>query len=193
MGATTYAGIDYSHGRSNFNTETGIHFGIIPANDLAHWIYDEFESDYGDPFCPSCSGPVLSSGDDKVPEESADDKDYYCPSCKDSFWSDGCYPDEAIGLNMTGDTYTSFIDDHGDCWVMKSPFYTRAQWCSPCAPGAGYLRNPCPDGPRAYCFDRDMFEDDQAPYPVYSVATGCEVQEPGFFFLFPLGCRTRLQ
>ena len=31
-----------------------------------------------------------------------------------------------------------------DIWVFKSPWVTRADFCSPCAPGAGYLGS-CPE------------------------------------------------
>lgn len=49
---------------------------------------------------------------------------------------------------------------------------------APCAPGAGYLSNPCPDGPKTYCFGHDWFENDVAPYPVYRVDTGELVPPP---------------
>lgn len=65
----------------------------------------------------------------------------------------------------------------GDAWCLKSPYFTFAQFCSPCAPGACHLGNPLnlkarfADN-RAYCFGHDWFEDSIAPYPVYLVATG---------------------
>ena len=62
-------------------------------------------------------------------------------------------------------------DDH-DIFIIKSPYYTLCQFCSPCAPGAGYLMNHTPDGIKAYCFGHDWFDGERAPYPVYSVKTG---------------------
>jgi hypothetical protein len=78
-----------------------------------------------------------------------------------------------------------------DVVVLKSPYFTYAQFCSPCVPGACNLDSPLvtpPDGVcggdgferdwqklrdnRAYCLGHDFFEDGRAPYPVYSVATG---------------------
>jgi hypothetical protein len=56
-------------------------------------------------------------------------------------------------------------------WVFKSPVYTRAQFCSPCVPGAGNLDTFCPDGPKTYCLAADWFEEGKAPYNIWSVAT----------------------
>lgn len=93
--------------------------------------------------------------------------------------------------------------DDTDIFVIKSPFFTYCQFCSPCAPGAGYLMNwfklsPMADGtetkisdrpetfkalaenagfPKTYCFGHDFFDDNRAPYPVFSVATG-EIVNP---------------
>jgi len=66
--------------------------------------------------------------------------------------------------------------ESGDIFVFKSPFFTRAAFCSPCAPGACYLASPCDDGERAYCFGHEWFEGGEAPYPVYSVKTGLLVE-----------------
>lgn len=68
--------------------------------------------------------------------------------------------------------YSAESDDSGDIFITKSPFYTNAQFCSPCAPGAGYLMSPCADGPKTYCFGHDWYDNGKAPYPVYSVETG---------------------
>lgn len=71
--------------------------------------------------------------------------------------------------------YTAECGDSGDIFITKSPYYTYAQFCSPCAPGACHLENPL-DEPcennKAYCFAHDWFDDEKAPYPVYEVKTG---------------------
>lgn len=68
-----------------------------------------------------------------------------------------------------------------DVFVLASPYYTYAQFCSPCVPGACNLDSPLDHGKdwqvavrnnRAFCLGHDWFEGDRAPYPVYSVATG---------------------
>ncbi len=111
--------------------------------------------------------------------EDQKDGEYYCPDCDESFESEDAYPEEANGFYYTSDGYEAHYS--GDCvevWVTKSPYFTYAQFCSPCAPGAGYLGSPCPEGVRTYCFGHDCFEGAIAPYPVYSVATGKKVLSP---------------
>lgn len=71
-----------------------------------------------------------------------------------------------------------------DIIVLKSPFYTYAQFCSPCVPGAGNLDHPfvCEFGdvgyaraaeeqgwPKVFCLGHDFFEGNRAPYPVFRV------------------------
>jgi hypothetical protein len=86
---------------------------------------------------------------------------------------------EAIGYEYTGDGYEASCGEDGDIFITKSPFYTYAQFCSPCAPGACYLMTPVEPDPanKCYCFGHDWFEDGKAPYPVYSVKTG-KIVEP---------------
>lgn len=80
------------------------------------------------------------------------------------------------GKKMTAaDGYAGRVDAAGDLFLTKAPYYTHAQFCSPCAPGAGHLENPCPSGPKTYCLGRDWFEAGAAPYPVYAVDTNEEV------------------
>lgn len=85
-----------------------------------------------------------------------------------------------------------------DVFVSKSPYFTYAQFCSPCVPGACNLDNPfeglaVPSGRHAsfaedygaeaqaigyvkcYCLGHDFFDGEKAPYEVFSVATGKRV------------------
>lgn len=68
----------------------------------------------------------------------------------------------------------------GDLWVLKSPFVTWAQFCSPVASGAGYLRTPCVEGAGAkcYCLPHDWWPDGKCPYPYWNVNTGEKVFTP---------------
>lgn len=160
---TEYRGIDYSGigVTCNRDKETGIRYGIIPQNQVGQAWFDSSEPDYGSPHCPYC-GHDLKEGKDYV----------RCPKCRKAIRDMGeCYPDECNGCSLDDGEYKAFSDDSGDVWVIKSPYYTRAQFCSPCAPGACYLANPCDDGEKAYCFGHDWFDDGKAPYPVYSVET----------------------
>ena len=77
------------------------------------------------------------------------------------------------------DGYGLQIDGSGDLWVFKSPYFTYAQWCSPCAPGACYLKNPLDgvvESNKCYCLGLDWFDDEQkCPYPVYDIETGKQI------------------
>lgn len=168
--STQYKGINYAGPGSNTNrnSKTGIRYGIIPANDVCQAWYDSSEADYGKPHCPYC-GNELKEG-----------KDYKrCPQCRKPIREMGeCYPDEAQGFYIESAELKAFSDDSGDIWVVESEYFTYAQFCSPCAPGACYLRNalesPEEDN-KCYCLGHDWFEENKAPYPVYSVKTGEQI------------------
>lgn len=193
----SYPGIDYSLGTANFDKETGIHFGVIGMNaeGLTEWAWESMEADYGDPTCPKCGNEVKDYADavladdenpteGKVLEESLENynehscADYVCLGCQIILDSDEVTGDEPVGHTLDEDGYMGFVDSNNDLMIVKSPYYTHAQFCSPCAPGAGHLENPCPDGPKTYCLGHDWFEGDKAPYPVYDVATGQLVPPP---------------
>jgi hypothetical protein len=168
------AGIDYGIGQTNIDKSTGIRFGVIPSNAVTQAWCDSSEPDYGDAACGHCGNPAVEYDDDKHGEyqESRGCCDYACESCELIIDSSEAFSEEQLGATLDDEEYKAFEDSHYDIMILKSPYYTHAQFCSPCAPGAGYLLNPCDDGPRTYCFGHDWFDDGKAPYPVYSVATG---------------------
>lgn len=174
-------GIDYGMGTTNIDAETGIRYGVIPAPDLSHWALDDFEPDYGDPTCPKCGGDAVEYGEmHPNPNEEDDDweiegKDYCCQQCKYAFHSDEAFGDEPNGHVLDDGEYLAILDTWSDVFVMKSPYYTNAQFCSPCAGGAVHLSLPVEDGERGYCFGHEMFEKGTAPYPVYCVKTAQRV------------------
>ena len=168
MSKTNYPGIDYSLGRSNINHKTGIRYGVIHSREVGQAWYDESEPLYI----------------------------YYCPECE--FCFDYLYPDEpclSCGYKFQGDEYdmldpVSFVYedesiaasqcfDDTDIFIFESPYYTWCQFCSPCAPGAGYLINYTDPGIgiKAYCFGHEWYEGEKAPYPVYDAKTN-EVVQP---------------
>jgi hypothetical protein len=156
-------GIDYGMGKTNIDHETGIRYGVIPANTVGEAWFDSSEAQYGDPHCPKCGNELPEGFDD-------------CDSCACGhtvrFVGDECYSEEAQCFTYDKDGYrlTQGGDDC-DIFVLKSPYYTKAAYCSPCAPGACYLTDSREDGGRAYCLGHDWFEDGKAPYPVYDVTT----------------------
>lgn len=162
----TDPGIDYGAGEANRDPATGIRYGIIPLRSLDEWAPGEFDPDYGDPHCPHC-------GEELTAECETDNGDEYrCPACGEVEDAELCYAEEPNSWTYVRDGYALQLDEHGDVWVFQSPYTTRAQYCSPCAPGAGYLLNPCDTGPRTYCLGPEWFEDEEAPYPI-TTGTGC--------------------
>jgi len=178
----TSKGIDYSNGQSNIDRETGIHYGVISANEVGETWYEDSEADYGNPICPKCGNEANSPDEfgetfaDGVPEDYTNEKyetdDYVCVDCKHFFGPESAFGDEPMGYYLDNGNYKA-IQNGGDSdiFVIKSPYYTLCQFCSPCAPGAGYLMDSIEDGVKAYCFGHNWFENERAPYPIYSVDT----------------------
>ena len=140
-------GIDYGSGLTNIDKETGIHFGVIPENAVLQAWADSSEGDYGPATCPKCGNDAVDIDDESVPELPADGweddgRDYACLDCKYSFSSDDAYGDEPQAYVLDDGEYKATADEHGDIFITKSPCYTHAQSCSPCAPGTCRLENP---------------------------------------------------
>ena len=189
----TTRGIDYSGpgATCNRNAETGIRYGIIPQNAVLQTWSDESEPDYGAPTCGHCGSEATPAADyagdidaelcaETLTQEEHEFADFVCEHCGRVFGSESAYGDEPNGYTYDGDDIQAFSDDSGDVWIVKSPYYTRAQFCSPCAPGACYLENPTPDGERAYCFPPEWFDADiePCPYPVFRVSDDSLVYKP---------------
>lgn len=195
MKTTDYAGIDYGLGKTNINKDTGIRFGVIPANHVGQAWYDSSEPDYGEPTCPKCGNKAVErhtvseqlengvavSVDDETreayePYRKHGFNEYACDDCKILLSSDDVWGDNPHGFTLDDGEYKAEQGgDDCDIFILKSPYFTYAQFCSPCAPGACYLLNNIEtpsDNNKAYCFGHDWFEDGKAPYPVYSVESG---------------------
>lgn len=89
-------------------------------------------------------------------------------------------PGDCTRVRYESPDIAGHTDSSGDFWVYKSPFVTWAQFCSPCALGAGYLRTPCVEGVGAYtyCPPTDWWPDGKCPYPYWNVDTGEKVFTP---------------
>lgn len=178
-------GIDYGLGRTNIDKVTGIRYGVIPIHDVMQAWYDSSEGDYGEATCPKCGNPASDPGSapDGAPADWDEEydglhnwscADYVCHNCKVCFGSDEAFGDEPIGgFNLDDGEYIAH-QGHDDCdiFIIKSPYYTWAPFCSPCAPGAAYLRNGAAEGDaKGYCFGADWFDADisPCPYPVFRV------------------------
>ncbi len=185
---TDHKCIDYAGNQPvNRNTETGIRYGVIPSTacnpdatedvfqhgkdldyedylneakiKLSHALADYF-SNHAYDGKPSKLDQVVDDAFDAISDSLADNYEGTGDCTRMFYERDGCRLQ---------------IDGSGDLWVLESPYFTYAQFCSPCAPGACYLLNALetPDeNNRAYCLWSDWFDDGKAPYVVYSVATG---------------------
>ncbi len=218
---TQYRGIDYGMGKTNIDKQNGIRFGAINQHELGASWYEGAEADYGKPTCPKCGNEAIELDgrvtqiengvlvESVIPEnmetwEYAEHEcsDYACVHCEYVFGSESAFGDEPLAFFIDNEEYKIFQSgDDTDLFIEKSPFFTYAQFCSPCAPGAGYLMNPFTNErensdtgqsgvaaaedypqdyklraelagfPKVYCFGHDWFENGKAPYPVFSVET----------------------
>lgn len=177
---TEYKGIDYGMGRSNIDKDTGIRYGVIPAHDVGQEWWDSSEANYGKPTCPECGRDACDIGDcerEDLAQHKHCDNEYGCDNCGIYFDSEYAYSDEPHSFFIDDGEYSAEQGgDDCDIFIMKAPYYTRAQFCSPCAPGACYLRNPCATGDKAYCFGHEWFEDGRAPYTVFRVSDDSVVE-----------------
>jgi hypothetical protein len=182
-------GIDYGMGQTNIDRSTGIRFGVINQNAVLQAWADSSEPDYGAPHCPHC-GNECEGNHDKLADgtEAPDREDYDCDGCGD-FACDDCkrrfdgedaFGDSPNGWILDDGEYQCTCGEDGDIFILKSPYFTRAQFCSPCAPGACYLENPTDEGERAYCFGPDWFDEsiEACPYSVWRVDTGELIYSP---------------
>lgn len=160
-------GIDYGNGQTNIDIDTGIRYGVISSRALASHAWDEITSngedlDYRD-FIESLQQDLSAAVKSVLTDYAAE------------FDSDAI-AFEIIGnldfdFESTGDCTRYLYDvgglkfqvcSDGDIFVLKSPFYTFADFCSPCAPGAGYLGS---DGNvKTYCLGPYWF-DKHSPMP----------------------------
>ena len=206
----TYTGIDYGkYAGSNRNADTGVHYGVISQHSLNMDVIGEVISDgayYGEPTCPECSGKAIPA-DDLNPDDIETLKegqdahdlppynhgctDFVCINCAHSLDSSEVYSEEMLGWSYEGEGYKLQDCLNSDVFVIESPYYTYARFCSPCVPGACNLDSPLDDvtidgaqdnhptltsyPPRSYALGHDWFERGKAPYRVFKVADGSEV------------------
>jgi hypothetical protein len=134
--------IDYGNGKVNINSN-GYRYGVIAIRSLHEWIYEQLEPVYPEP---------------ELDDEGNEIEDDYM---------------EHIGQTLDKHGYKAHSAFDESClFLTESPYFTYTDLCSPCAPGAGNLDSPSNEGARTLCFGHDMFNDERAPYPVYSVKTG---------------------
>lgn len=164
-------GIDYGLGKTNVG-ESGLRYGVIPFHDvLQAWVDSSSPVEEEDCYCPKC-------GENLPLELIRRYSEMYCPKCGALSEDYDFYPDPTQDKYEDDGYFCHHSRDDSDIWIEKSPFYTYAKFCSPCAPGACFLRNPLePDASleKCYCFGHDWFENTKAPYRVFRVDNDEEV------------------
>ena len=132
----------------NIDHETGIRYGVIPVRDI---IFDDFEPVYNIT-CPDCG--------------TEEEENTHCSKCGKEIHTDFEHP---LYWMYEKDGYVLVTDtDCIDVFVVKSPYYTFAKFCSPCAPGACDLTAPAKNGNKCYCLDETFFENAEgAPYTFF--------------------------
>ena len=154
-------------GKANVDPETGIRHGVISQHSVLEEALDDFSFVYGKPRCPKCGEEV-----------SADDVgqyDFLCNRCNCGFRAEDVYPDEPLGSHYDQEGYLLTNRPGGDILVLRSDFYTLAQFRNPRVPGAGNLDAPMEDGVKTYALGHDWFEGGVAPYPVYRVSDDAQI------------------
>lgn len=149
------------------------HYGVIPACDVlqarvdsAEWVYPEWDNEFYDAadVCDVC-------GKTFAKHQKVKRHEFVNESAVESF-NDSA---EVSGFVFENGEYAAFQDgDDSDIFVTRSAFYTFSAFCSPCAPGAGYLRDArgAEDGVMTFCFDHSWYDDGIAPYGVWRVDNG---------------------
>lgn len=171
--------IDYGNGRVNIDQETGIRYGVISMNSLACEATSDFEPDYGEATCPKCGNAATNYAEIDGErcegwEHCGGCHDYGCTDCEITFDACDAFSEQADGFSYDCDGYHAVNCLDNDVMLLKSPYYTKATFCSPCVPGAGSLESEGDDC-HAYCFGHEWFENGKAPYRVYSVVDHSEV------------------
>lgn len=152
----TKYGIDYGRGLTNIDHKTGIRYGVIPVSDI---IFEDFE-------------PVYILSCDNCGYDNDCEYGQTCPNCGNTIEYDDFQ--DPIALQYITEEYRMFTDsDCIDVFIEKSPYYTYASFCSPCAPGVCYLRdaikNDRPENNKCYCLPPEFFKNEKTPYIVYEV------------------------
>ncbi len=193
-------GIDYGSGLTNINHATGIRFGVISPHSVApdslQDVYDRGENQSYAASVKEAKDRItfvlreVFDGLGVLPYDyrngtNTPKADAYLAPIVESVWDDieqdwnGNYEGDNDQYRFESDGYVIETSSLG-LYVIQSPFYTYAAFCSPCCPGAGDLDSPrltAESGVKTYCLGPDWFdnEDCTMPYTAFNVSDDSEV------------------
>jgi hypothetical protein len=164
---------------SNMNLETGIHYGVIPKNDLFNCA-EKFFGDAEDVSYQEALNELRETLNSlNLSNNTISDMLEIAEGDLNEWWDSEC---SLMRYEKDGFILESSNDDC-DLFIIKSPYFTLAPFCSPCATGACYLRDGIKEdeidengevkigsgGIEAYCLPEDWFEKGKCPYKYWEV------------------------
>lgn len=171
---TDYNGIDYGLGKTNADTN-GVRYGVISQHsinpDALEDIYngENLSFQY---YQEEVKKAIRSALEDYVSKHQLEGAVESAFDAVEQEVSDNYQSDEDQ-YRYEKDGYVIETSSLG-LMILKSPFFTYAQFCSPCVPGAGNLDSPLYEMAtpnKTYCLGPDWFEDNKCPYTVYPLET----------------------
>lgn len=157
----------------NYNSKTGIPFGVIHGNNVPELLDDIFTNgddltfeQFKEDVKKEIRDAITKTLDQYSfhPEKLADCLDYgdildvlidggLCDSyeCDEPEFD---YEDGSLKLHL------GYLGGAPLIWVLESPFVTRCKQCSPCVPGAGDLDSPDENGMFCYCLPKEEMPED---------------------------------
>ena len=179
----------------NYDEKTGIRYGVISPHFISSWSLNDIYDQGTDPIYESGKNDILNDIKALCEDYNLDyeriNTDSFIDEYSDNYQGNDSgimdYSDKEYDLHVSGDNFGIF--------VMRSPYYTYCNQCSPCAPGAGNLDSPVdkedydkkPHGvfmygtEKAYCLGPEWFDQDndqysrKIPYRVFRVDNDQEV------------------
>lgn len=166
----------------NYDEKTGIHFGVISPHSINQETLSDLCDKSTDTIYEASKKDFLKDLESFCDEHNIDFKNINEDSFIDEFNQN--YENDYHGYEYEDKEYSLHIsDDNFGIFVMKSPFFTYTQQCSPCAPGAGDLDSPITKeeyeklphdsfmygAVKSYCLPDVYFDNDKAPYDYFEV------------------------
>lgn len=146
MKTTTYAGINYAgHTNANRDAQTLIRYGVIHSNAINPDAFSDIQDNGTDEdyaaFVSEIKSRIRSAIESFMPSSRIEDNvESAFEAISDEIDYDSSGDCTRYSYNKDGYELQTMSD--GDIFISKSKFFTYAQFCSPCAPGACYLLNP---------------------------------------------------